>query len=1120
MSIRTLQDYTYYSKYARYNKEQHRRETWNEAIARVEEMHLRRYPQAEEHIRWAFNLVREKRVLGSQRALQFGGKPVEKKHARLYNCTVSFCDRLRFFQETFWLLLCGCGVGFSVQKQHVSQLPTFSPRSRDEEKPIRTFIIPDTIEGWADALSVLLSCYFYNLDHPEWEGCDPEFDFSQIRPAGSHLASGVGKAPGSEPLRRSLKVIKEMLDDRCRKFDRLRPIDAYDVVMHASDAVLSGGVRRSASICIFSRDDEDMVKAKTGNWFVENPQRGRSNNSALLVRGDVSKEDFLNLIDSVREFGEPGFYWSDSTEQLPNPCFHRDTRLLTDRGWLRIEDLTSKLDPSTVIIDKRVGKGDMLSLNKKGVTTANASPAFLTQRNAQLYELRTTHGHSIKATAWHEFPTTKGRKKLEDLQPGDTLLLQSGKGQFGNIGNYEQGLLLGLLTSDGTLTDTEAFIDVWEDDFEQLSLIAKTVNEQLECLENKHPLRANHSYQCNWMDQTPSENNVKKKRIGGYRLYRLLSETLHIENPQTIKSQVPECVWRGSEHFVRGYLHGLFFGDGSPQYKERTQHTKSTFSLRLNQSNEELLQSIQTILSNFAIQSRIYLRRPEGYYQLPDGNSGRKKFWCKANYDLVINRPNYLTFESEIGLFGRKAELAKAMLAQRGTECRKKERHITHVRNVEPIGSDDVFCLTQYETNTVIANGCITGQCVEIGMWPCHWETEESGWQFCNLGEINGKKVKCKEDFALAARAAAIICTLQAGYTDFPYLGKTTEEIVRKESLLGVSITGMMDNPDVLFDPKSQREMAELIIQTNEWMSNLIGINPAARCTCVKPAGTTSCILGTSSGIHPHHARRYFRRVQGNNLEPVLQHFKESNPTAVDKCVWSANGTDEVVTFCVEVPDGAKTKNDISAIDLLNYVKSTQQHWVTPGKVPDRCTKEWLTHNVSNTINVRPEEWKEVADFIYKNRQWFAGISLLPQSGDLDYPQAPMVNVHTPREILHMYGDCCMLASGLIVDGLSVFDRDLWAACDSSLGLREVDEKDDDKLDWIRRVQQFADRYLDGDVRKCTYLMKEVNNWKRWLDLRREYVDVDYTRLIENGDNTKPLEEVACAGGKCELVFM
>jgi ribonucleoside-diphosphate reductase alpha chain len=173
---------------------------------------------------------------------------------------------------------------------------------------------------------------------------------------------------------------------------------------------------------------------------------------------------------------------------------------------------------------------------------------------------------------------------------------------------------------------------------------------------------------------------------------------------------------------------------------------------------------------------------------------------------------------------------------------------------------------------------------------------------------------------------------------------------------------------------------------------------------------------------------------------------------------------------------------------------------------------------VSNTINVRPHEWEDVADYIYNNRQWFAGISLLPQSGDLDYVQAPMVNVHTPREILHMYGDCCLLASGLIVDGLSVFDGDLWSACDSTLGLREVDEKDEDKQDWIRRVQQFADRYLDGDVRKCTYLMKEVNNWKLWLDLKREYVDIDYTTLIEDGDNTKPLLELSCAGNKCELM--
>lgn len=1509
MSIKALQDYTYFSRYARYNAEEKRRETWNEAVDRVKGMHLRRYPQVEEEIEWAFDLVKQKKVLGSQRALQFGGIPIEKKHARIYNCTVSFCDRIRFFQESFWLLLCGSGVGFSVQTHHIDKLPDFYNGKYGRKKK-RTYLVPDTIEGWADALGILLATYLPNADFSDWAGCTVEFDYSAIRPAGSHLASGVGKAPGPDPLKRSLEVIRELLD-RCLadKQKRLRSIDAYDLIMHASDAVLSGGVRRSATICIFSPHDEDMVKAKTGNWLIENPQRGRSNNSALLLRDKTTKEDFMRLIESVKEFGEPGFFWSDSTEQLPNPCFHKDTRLATHNGLRRIEDLYRSGKSNEVVTDCRVGKGDHLNLDDKGVKSLPATKVALTQKNADIYEVVTTHGHSIKVTLNHEFPTTRGRLPLHEMVVGDTILLQSDEGKWGNFGTFEQGMILGLITGDGTFSTKqrnnkehhEAFIDVWESDFDQLEYIQSIVNEEI-C---KLPSISNggRMYGClEWVDQTPGEND-DKKRIGGGRLYRFLKEVLKIDSPRSIKQSVSECVWSGSREFVQGYLQGFFFADGGPQlsgYKK-----SATLSYRLNQSNRKLLGETQVLLNNFGIVSSIASRRKAGYRLLPDGKGGRKEYFCKENFDLIINRPNAIAFDEKISWFGKKKLLCESFWEIRGKDCRKPERFITKIKSIEYHSTDDVFCLTQKETNSVIAMGCVVGQCVEIGMWPVHWKTKKTGWSFCNLTEINGKKVKCKEDFAIAARAGAIVGTLQAGYTDFDYLGQTTKEIVEREALLGVSITGMMDSPDILFDPKIQREIAKLVVKTNEWMAKKIGIRAAARCTCVKPAGcqkagtlistkngifrldelgnvngktwqkmnqlvytdknkqnatqfyvngeaktkkilldsglelestfnhrfrvledgkyiwknaenlkegdllpyslgeykntkyqklinikfeknsratrlipifqpkildenlawllglyfadgsnhtkgirfagnsierkgfdkaiaiikdkfgrcatenednregnrtslnlnsieiipwleanqikkqkaeyvriplkirmsppsvikafiegyltgdgceksptpsfattskrmaeelvvvlraigmdckfrlmpptkdswgekmrywiqirksrsgqrnknrlyireawnnlddhgftkmsvdtvkavsegkcktydievkethtylansyishnTTSCILGSASGVHPHHAKRYFRRVQGNALEHVLQHFKKFNAHAVEKSVWSANDTDEIVTFCIEVPDGAKTKNNLNAIELLNHVKSTQQNWVTSGKVTSRCTKKWLSHNVSNTINVRPEEWDDVSKFIWNNRKWFAGISILPQSGDLDYPQAPMCNILTAREILQRYGDGALLASGLIVDGIHAFD-DLWVACDAVLGMGEPVEKperpgngsiridaardwEEDckiyerKIDWVRRVKQFAERYVDNDAKECCYLLKHAHNWKLWLDLQREYKDVDYTQLIEEEDFTKPMETISCAGGACEVI--
>jgi ribonucleoside-diphosphate reductase alpha chain len=724
MSVQELQNYTYYAKYARYNWDLKRRETWSEAVQRMRDMHVRKYPQAESEINYAFEFVKNQRVLGSQRALQFGGKPIESKNGRIFNCTSSYCDRLRFFQEALWWLLAGSGVGFSVQKHHVAKLPDFSTTDRSGLKT-QVYLIPDSIEGWSDALGVLLSSYFNDPVFPEYANCIVEYDYSAIRPAGSFLSSAGGKAPGPKPLYLALEKIRTLLD-RCLSFGmtKLRPIDAYDIVMHSSDAVLSGGVRRSATLCIFSRDDQEMLTAKTGNWFYDNPQRARSNNSVMLIRSETTRDDFKTIIESVKEFGEPGFILSDSTESLFNPC-------------------------------------------------------------------------------------------------------------------------------------------------------------------------------------------------------------------------------------------------------------------------------------------------------------------VEANF---------------------------------------------------------------YSIDTV---------------------TGKSGWQGCNLSTMNGKLIRYKQDFIECAIAASIIGTLQAGYTDFPYLGEVTERIFRREALLGVSITGMMDSPDVLFNPEYQNEAASIIAFTNRRIAELININPAARCTLTKPEGTTSCLLGTASGIHPHHSHRYFRRVQANELESCFQLFKKTNPHACEKSVWSANNTDSVITFCVEPPEGAKTKQEIDAITLLKYVKLTQQNWVKNGKEPRLCTQPWLNHNVSNTINVRDHEWEAVTDLIYDNKEDFTAVSILPHSGDKDYPQAPFVAVFTPDETKKMYGENNYQVAQSYCVSANCF-ASVWEACEAVLG--RIATTSVFQESWVSNVLLWAKEVFDGDVKKVTYLLKDVDNWKTWEQLKSQYVSCDYSLLRESEDTTTHVQEVACSGGSCELI--
>ena len=728
-ALQELQNYTFVSKYARWLEDKQRRETWKEAVERVKNMMHTTYADKNisDDINWAYDMMYKKKVLGSQRGLQFGGEPILKRHAKIYNCTSSYCDRLRFFQECFWLLLCGSGTGFSVQKHHVTKLPNLTSKIKDKDQGIK-YVIEDSIEGWADSLGVLLSSYFVKPAEDRFEQYKNEyviFDYSEIRPQGSTLSSGIGKAPGFEPLQKGLEKIRVLLD-RCvaNGQKKLRPIDAYDIVMHSSDAVLSGGVRRSASLALFSADDNEMAKAKTGNWFIDNPQRARSNNSALLLKDDTSFEQFASLMESVKEFGEPGFIWSDSTEMTFNPC-------------------------------------------------------------------------------------------------------------------------------------------------------------------------------------------------------------------------------------------------------------------------------------------------------------------------------------------------------------------------------------------------------VEVGMWPIDETTGKSGWQGCNLSTINCSSIEDENDFYDRCKAAAIIGTLQAGFTKLDYLGETSCRIFERESLLGVSLTGIMEKHDLVLSEKVLRAGAKVAVDINKEMAKKIGINQAARVTCLKPEGTSSSMLGTSSGIHPHHAKRYIRHVQANVLEAPYQHFKTYNPQACEKSRWSANNTDEVVKFPIEVPDGSKLKNQLPAIEMLTIVKDTQKNWVNSGKNKNLCTQDFLSHNVSNTVTVKPDEWESVTKYIYDNRKFFAGISLIPQSGDKDYPQAPFTTVYSSREIVKEYGDAGLWCSGLIELALNAFENNLWEACDY-VSMNQAKENDSqDKLVFITKVKNFAGKYFNGDIKRLTYCMKDVYNWKLYCDLFNTFKKVDYTQLLEVEDNTAGIEEVSCAGGAC-----
>jgi len=312
ISQKILSDITVFMKYAKFQPEKNRRETWEELVTRNKEMHQRKYPHIKDEIEEVYKMVYDKKVLPSMRSLQFGGKPIEISPNRVYNCAYMPIDHVDSFSETMFLLLGGTGVGYSVQKHHVEKLPDIK---KPNPERTRRYLIGDSIEGWADAIKVLMESYL------GYKSSTPVFDFSDIRHKGAMLVTSGGKAPGPQPLKDCIHNITKVLDNK-KDGEKLTPIETHDIVCHIADAVLAGGIRRAALISLFSADDEEMISCKSGSWWEQNAQRGRANNSAVLLRHKITKEFFMDLWKRIElsGAGEPGIYLSNDKDWGTNPC--------------------------------------------------------------------------------------------------------------------------------------------------------------------------------------------------------------------------------------------------------------------------------------------------------------------------------------------------------------------------------------------------------------------------------------------------------------------------------------------------------------------------------------------------------------------------------------------------------------------------------------------------------------------------------------------------------------------------------------------------------------------------------------------------------------------------------
>lgn len=361
--------------------------------------------------------------------------------------------------------------------------------------------------------------------------------------------------------------------------------------------------------------------------------------------------------------------------------------------------------------------------------------------------------------------------------------------------------------------------------------------------------------------------------------------------------------------------------------------------------------------------------------------------------------------------------------------------------------------------------------------------------------------------------------TLQAGYTDFKYLADATQEIVEHEALIGVGITGVMNNPQVLTDSDILIKGAEIVKYWNKVTAALININQAARTTVIKPSGNASVLLGTASGIHGEHSPFYLRHVQFNKDSEIAQLFLKQNPQMCEDSVWNRE-RDVTVAFPVVSPTTSIYKSDLLGVKQLEYVKLLQQTWIEAGTNVDLCTDPSLRHNVSNTITV--DDWDEVTKYIYDNRAYLCGVSLLSAAGDRAYPQAPFTEVLTHEQIIALYGEVALFTSALIEAALASFNGDLWTACSTALGYGEKLTDGHEHLlkrDFVRRFTKFSEQFTSAD--ECANCLKDVYNLHKWWRIQKSLHNVDWSTNLSKKEYTdiNTTGAQACSGGACDLIF-
>jgi len=1085
ISRNILSEITTYMKYAKYDPTLKRRENWKEIIDRNKNMHLEKFPSLKEEIESAYRFVYDKKILPSMRSLQFSGKPIVINNTRLYNCCFLPIDDVSAFSEVMFLLLSGVGVGYSVQNAHIEKLPSIV-------RPTKTkrYLVGDSIEGWADAVKILMKAYFTGK-------ALPVFDYSDVRQKGALLITAGGKAPGPEPLKDCVHNIQKILD-RKQNGDQLTSLEVHDICCYIADAVLSGGIRRSAMISLFDIDDDDMLTCKFGNWWENNPQRARANNTAVVVRHLISEEVFFDLWKKIEMSGsgEPGVFFTNDPTWGLNPCLTGDTLVAVadGRGYVSIKQLADE------------GKDvSVFSIDDTGTIVASQMRRpHLTSKNSEVYKIILDDGNVIRATKNHKFPMQDGTiKTVADLVPGDSFrtLTKYNTKMFGKKRSQDYSFLrfggkvraehrviaehhynVSLLNNTTTLTVHHRDFDAQNNFPENLEVMTVEDHNMLHrdrMLGENNPIHRVNSdpsrrakyisklSEASFGEKNGNYSGVDNDSLAAHALKLTMSLGRVASTGDWIKyadeNGLPKSFsgWRKT-HLgeMVGFLRKAAIDCGFKSYVTTDVRVVKSLHYYLSQGYDCFIDEEQNrLLFNKICEvsgEKFVTEYPEVAVKHEYAHSHASKMAWKIHRSSIMTKIEeshkirksdvrerqakvYNDIKFSLSRDPMKDEWRKACeedgispeISRKSSPFRSyndlKNYAATSnhkVVSIEFDGYEDVYNGTVDENhNFFIGRFEVDGNIVSINTMNCA-EISLRPFQFCNLCTINVGDLESQEDLNERARAAAFIGTLQASYTNFHYLREIWKRTTEKEALIGISMTGIASGAVLSLNMK---EASTLITKENARVADIIGIKPAARTTTVKPEGTSSLVLGTSSGIHAWHNDYYTRRIRVGKDEAIYKYLNQNHSELVEDDFFKPK-QQAVISVPQKAPENATTRKE-TALDLLRRVEVVYSKWITPGH-----RKGVNKNNVSTTITVKPDEWKDVGEWMWKNKEKFTALSVLPYN-DHTYVQAP-------------FEDCT-------------------------------------KEDYEKRLELLS--------------------------------NIDLTKVIEETDNTTLIEQAACVGGGCEI---